>query len=210
MEEIHTFVTLQYDILAFDEQEIESLKEIISELGPVRSREAYKGRGGVETTLWIVLSFIGGSFLSGFLNQAGANSFDKIISIINKFYSKPRQENPEYMQAIALQLSYDEIDIEINLPGKVQPQFLQPILEEVWTHLNRLPLSESYITKIYIPFIFDEEMGGWWESFVPFDVDFNSRYWGVHRGRSPYVDDIYDSYEGRLLNVPYDQIMSNR
>lgn len=206
MQEANTFVTLEYDILAFDEQEVEELRELLSELGPVRSRVAYKERGGVETTLWAAITFVGVSFASGLIGHIAAKTFDKVVLLINNFYAKHRQKKPDYVQAIALRLSYDEIDIEVNLPGETRANFLQPLLQDVWKHLQHPPLSESVITKVHIPVTYDESEGLWWEAFVWSSADFNARYWGVNVAGTPYLNDVYDSYKKTLLGVPYDQI----
>lgn len=193
------FVEVKYDRFALDDEQLGALAKHLSELGPVRRRDAYVERGGIEANLWITLQFIGESALQAIVGQITLRVLRTTCQKIQSFYQEQRKTSPDYTLAIALCLSFDDKDIEINLPKDTQPDFIQSLLEKIVTHLQTKPLSAKPIGKIWIPMIQDGDM--WIESFFWESAEFLDRYWGVAHYNHIQITDIYDSDTHELIDA---------
>lgn len=200
-------ISAEFDVLAFEKNELKALKEDLQELGPTRIRKAYKVRGGVETTLWMVATWIGLNYASGIVSHISSKHYDHIMLAIHKFYKRYTTSRKTYAQAISLCLSYDDLDIEINLPGETRVDFLNYFCQQVLDNLQTEPLRSSGVTKIYIPYIYDSEERFWLQTYVWSESDFCSRYWGISQHGDLNNLKIYDSDERQFIDVSYDEIL---
>lgn len=201
-----TSITFQFDHFAFETEDVDDLRAAFAELGPTRSRVAYKERGGDDTTLWIVASFVGLAFVGGIIEHIASNSFEALISKLRQFYAKRRSEIPRYAQAVAFRLSFDDLDVEVNLPGETRADFIEPLLRRIHEHLTIGDLSDSNVTTVKVPFTWSEDEQKWLQTFVWSEADFVDRYWGISCHGMPLVTSIYDSLDRKTVTTDWELI----
>lgn len=198
-DQVSIFVEVKYDRLAFDDADLYSLSKSLAAVGPVRKRDAYVERGGTEVCLWITLQFIGVSALQAIIGAITLSVLKNMHQRIYAFLNEKRATQSDYAAAIALCLSFDDKEIEVNLPLDTKPEFLQSLLLKVAEHLQIYPLSEMPIGKIWIPLTQEGEM--WSESFFWETAGFLDRYWGIANYNHSRITDIYDSDTRELINA---------
>lgn len=119
----------------------------------------------------------------------------------------------EFETAVSLTLSYDDVDIEINLPSTTDLHQLPQILEAISSELENGTLDPNELIGIVLPFVFDNGEGLWCPTTDWSVADNVYRYWGIQKNRYNYrtefIDDIYDSSEHRFIHAPQESIISN-
>jgi hypothetical protein len=201
-----TSITFLFDHFSFETEDVEELRSAFGELGPTRGRVAYIERGGDETTLWIVASFVGLAFVGGIIEHIAGNSFDALLSKLRLFYAKRRQQDPKYAQAVAFRLSFDDLDVEVNLPGETRAEFMEPLLRRIHEHLIVGPLRDSSVTTVKVPFSWNDGEQKWLQTFVWSESEFVDRYWGISCHGMPIVSSIYDSLDRKTVTTDWELI----
>lgn len=201
-----TSITFRFDEFAFEPEDIVELNRAFHDIAPTRGQIAYKERGGNETTMWIVVSFIGAAFAGGIIEHIAGNAFDKLFSMLRTFYEKRRHQEPRYSQAIAFRLSFDDVDVEVNLPAETRADFMESLFRRIQVHLGEMPLKESVVTSIKVPFSWCEDERKWLQTFVWSDAEFVDRYWGISCHGMPIVGGIYDSLDRCMVATNFELI----
>jgi hypothetical protein len=133
-------LTAQYDVLAFTPEELTDLQQLLQSLGPTRVRPAYKERGGDETTLWVVLFWIGASYLSGIVGHVAGKNIELLWSKLREYFARHHMTEERTKQNIALCLSFDDLEIEINVPVDMTMAQLNILIQDVEVQRQCMPL----------------------------------------------------------------------
>jgi len=208
-----TTIEVNYHPPYFEEKEIAILIDEFSSIGSMRVREIAKELGGDDANLWIAIKWFGISVASGVIQHLTAKLYEKIANAVGNYRRKCEEQSIAYNEAVNLVISYDDLDININLPAETTIDFLPQIMRDITAELERETLRTKPIAQIFLPYFFDELEQLWRQSFDWSKVEFESRFWGIQSERYSYrseiINDIYDSKEHRFIHAPYESIFEN-
>ncbi|MEP6833415.1 MAG: hypothetical protein ABJB74_08470, partial [Gemmatimonas sp.] len=106
---------IEYDVLALQLAEAEMLRAELEEFGPARLRRAFKERGGAWTTVWIVLTFVGLEYAKSIITKLAEGHVARLHKKIQRVF-KTDDGKLLLQQSFRVSLSFDDVDISVNLP----------------------------------------------------------------------------------------------
>jgi hypothetical protein len=197
MTDFVTYSSIEFDVLAVDPKDIQSLRDEFAEIGPARIRSAYKERGGDWTTLWVVVTFVGLEYARGVISKIAEDNANQIQSKLRRVFAPP-SKNPLTIQNISIKLSFDDIELTINLPRDAPEGYLARTVSAVHEHISAGPLADTKPRAIVVPIIWGES--GWEELSEWYYAGDSERYWGIGEQGCPAMTAAYDRVERRLFN----------
>lgn len=197
-------IAVRYDEFAVDEADLNAITTELSELAPTRVRWQQIDRGGIETALWITLSYVGLKYLDAVFGELASRHVGWIADKLKKLFPpKEAPEAVEYAMPVTVILSADDIDIEINLPPTADVATLTKLITGIVADLDALQRSklvEQRIQHVHIPMALDGDE--WIEVFFATAEEFDSRFWGLEVGGFGILNQIYDTQERALIEMP--------
>jgi hypothetical protein len=192
-----SLIDIRFDDFAVEPSEVQLLLDSLGELSPSRARRRHVDRGGIETAIWIVLSYVGLKYLDAAFSAVASKHVDWVTAKLSSIF-KSEHEDLDFQQAVTVRISADDIDIEINLPGSVDHEFYEGLISKIVSALKSDSFSNLSVDAVRAPVI---DVGGeWQETFFSTSAEFDSRYVGIDLGGYGLIDRVYDLVEQRFVD----------
>jgi hypothetical protein len=186
-----TSVEIEYDEFIYSDAEIDEIRNIWTEDAPTRTRKAYIERGGEDAQCWFNITFIAQQLTSAAIGYFLGKTLDKIN------ITRPKKI------PTCLKLSFDDVEVQINLPETIESNVLQDLLDRIQRQVDKGAFKIYKCVKIICPVKYDENDDYWYEAFEDKLTMSNLRLWGIAFPKSQEILYIYDSelekvFEGKI------------
>lgn len=202
-----TVFDIRYRKDGYSEEDIESLRSELTDIGTVRARGLVMPAAGGSAELWIVIEFIGAAVASGIIGHIATKFYETLSEKLLGFYRKRQEPFPPELMTI--NISYDDFDIEICVPSNETVEKLPEIISSIQEHLLSSSPSDDVVHEVTLPMEFSQDA---WRPYNPnmsaSAPPYPYRFWRVGARDISGFTKIYDSYNRKLINVshinPYD------
>ncbi len=195
-------VSIKYDQL-IEGDVVEALKLELSTLAPTKHRMRHKDLGGVETALWIVLSYVGLKYVDAAVSEIAASHVRTIAAKLKQVFGSDGKQGAIETPPVTIVLELDDLDIELNLPTDTTVEFAEVLIDSIREEMQRSPLRDGpRIDRIHIPLSRDGDY--WRECFHWSGSNYDYRYWGLDY--FGYVTAAFDLQDKTVIDVPFDHL----